>query len=128
MEFTDVMLDGRILAVSLGIGIVLGILLDIYSLIRNATRPGPVVTWIGDIAFWILFAFITFSVYYWCYWGQIRAYNIAAHLLGLFIYKTLLSRRFIVLFVKIGRVILWPYRALQRFYLWPFLIFKKLKL
>lgn len=86
-------------------GIVIGILFDIFRIIRKSFRTPDIITYIEDIVFWIatgcilLFTIFTFNN------GEIRIYVFIGLIFGLVMYMLTLSKYFIKVNVTILNII-----------------------
>lgn len=82
-------------------GILIGILFDIFRILRKSFKTSDLVTILQDILFWILagvlFAYTVFKFNN----GEIRSYVFLGVTLGLTIYLLLFSKTFIKINVKI---------------------------
>jgi spore cortex biosynthesis protein YabQ len=88
-----------LLMASLIIGLVTGLLFDIYRRIRNLVSPGPYLTALGDLCFWCLISVITFTSLLAISSGQVRGYVFIGIAAGLAFYIHFISRYVIWLFV-----------------------------
>jgi spore cortex biosynthesis protein YabQ len=88
-----------LLMASLIIGLVTGLLFDIYRRIRNLVSPGPYLTALGDLCFWGLITAITFTSLLAISYGQVRGYVFFGIGAGLSLYLHFISRYVIVFFV-----------------------------
>ena len=91
-----------LLAVSLIIGFVTGILFDIYRYIRNLLSPGPFFTALGDLCFWGLITFITFTALLIVSFGEVRGYVFLCIAIGLMLYLYFISRYVTIFFIMLG--------------------------
>ncbi len=86
-------------------GILIGILFDIFRVLRKSFKTNDITTYIEDILFWILtgisllYSIFTFSN------GEIRLYMFLGVFLGCLIYMMLISKYFIKINVKIVSII-----------------------
>ncbi len=81
-------------------GMVIGIVFDIFRIIRKSFKTPDFVTYIEDILFWILTGFILlFSIFAFNN-GELRLYIFLALILGLVIYLLTISKYFIKISVK----------------------------
>ena len=88
-----------LLTASLVTGLLTGLLFDIYRRIRNLVSPGPYLTALGDLCFWILISAITFASLFNISSGQVRGYVFASIAAGLAFYMHFISRYVIYFFV-----------------------------
>jgi spore cortex biosynthesis protein YabQ len=76
-------------------GFGVGIMYDVYRVIRGFNSPKRIVTAISDLLFWILTAIITFVFFLYTNYGDLGYYTFLGLSIGIFIYLRLLSKRFI---------------------------------
>ena len=111
-------------------GGIIGILFDIFRILRKTFKTSDFITYIEDIAFWILSGFILIYSIFIFNNGELRIYVFLGILLGLSIYLLLLSKYFIkinvaiILAIKsfitsILHVLLFPFRMLRKILLKP---------
>lgn len=107
-------------------GIIIGLLFDIFRILRKSFKTSDVMTYIQDILFWILTGFILLYSIFTFSNGEIRFYMFLGVFLGCLIYMLLFSKYFIKINVKIilvlkkiiGRIILiiiFPINIIIRF-------------
>ena len=97
-----------LLMASLIIGLVTGLLFDIYRRIRNLVSPGPYLTALGDLCFWCLISVITFTSLLAISSGQVRGYVFIGIAAGLAFYIHFISRYvwlFVVLDIYVGIIL-----------------------
>lgn len=101
------------------VGVAIGLLFDIFRILRKTIKTNDIVTYLEDILFWILTGIIiVFSMYYFCD-GQLRFFMIIGIILGTVIYILTISRYvikvsvFIINLVK--RIIIYPFVIIYRF-------------
>lgn len=86
-------------------GIIIGLLFDIFRILRRSFKTSDLITYVQDILFWILtglillFSIFTFSN------GEVRFYMFLGVFLGCLIYMLLFSKYFIDINVKIIMII-----------------------
>lgn len=76
-------------------GFILGVLFDIFRIIRRAVNAGNVVTGVLDFLFWVLAAVLVFGTIFIINNGEVRAYEFLALALGLVLYFVCISRAFV---------------------------------
>lgn len=82
-------------------GLLIGILFDIFRILRKSFKTSDFITYIQDILFWTLTGFlIIFSIYKFNS-GEIRIFVFAGLLLGIIFYLLTISKYFITINVKI---------------------------
>lgn len=101
-------------------GIVIGILFDMFRILRKSFRTPDILTYIQDFTFWILSGLILLYSIFKFNNGELRAYVFFGIILGVFIYMLLLSKHIINFFVKlisiIKSVVSYPIRILYNFF------------
>ena len=86
-------------------GIVIGILFDIFRILRRSFKTWDIVTYIQDFIFWILTgAILLYSIFTFNN-GELRAFVFIGILLGITLYILLISKYFIKIAVKIILII-----------------------
>lgn len=82
-------------------GIIIGLLFDIFRILRRSFKTSDGITYIQDILFWILTGFILLYSIFTFSNGEIRFYMFLGVFLGCLIYMLLFSKYFIKINVKI---------------------------
>ncbi len=72
-------------------GLILGLCFDIYRFIRRKAGFGRIITYMGDIIFWIISSGIILAVVYKSSSGLLRAYQLTGFALGMLVYIRVLS-------------------------------------
>lgn len=82
------MVSGQLMLfiVSIIIGIVMGVLFDIFRVIRKIVHHHSLTVQLEDIFYWILCALIGFYILYICNYAEIRVYVFIGMLLGSILY------------------------------------------
>lgn len=82
-------------------GIIIGLLFDIFRILRRSFKTSDIITYMQDVLFWILTGFILlYSIFIFSN-GEIRFYMFLAVFLGSLIYMLIFSKYFIEINVKI---------------------------
>lgn len=82
-------------------GIIIGVLFDIFRIIRKSFKTPDVITYIEDVLFWVLTGIILLFTIFTFNSGEIRIYIFIGLAFGLIIYLLTLSKYFINISVKI---------------------------
>lgn len=111
-------------------GIVIGVLFDIFRILRRSFKTADWLTTLQDILFWILAGFvILFSIFKFNN-GEIRSYIFVGIALGVLIYMLTLSKyivRYSVIIIKfIKKIISYPVNLILEIF--NFLLIKPIKL
>ena len=104
------------------VGLLLGIIYDIYRAFRMITKPGRVLLAIFDLLFWILAALFSFIMLFKVNGGEIRFYAFIGLALGWGIYTLVVGSILVKFLVKVyeivSNIILWPIRMIKRGIKW----------
>ena len=100
------------------VGIIIGILFDIFRILRKSFKTKDIVTYIEDILFWILTGIIIlFSMYKFSN-GELRFFMIIGIIMGTLMYMITFSRYVIkisVFIIKIIKtIILYPVKVVEK--------------
>lgn len=121
--------QGYLFLIFILIGIIIGILFDIFRILRKAFKTSDFMTYIQDILFWIISGIILIYSIFVFNNGELRAYIFLSLFIGIITYMLTISRYFI----KLNVVIL---NAIKNIFIWilkivtyPFkIIFKLFKI
>ena len=86
-------------------GIVIGVLFDIFRILRRSFKTWDIITYIQDFIFWILTGVILLYSIFTFNNGELRAFVFVGILLGVTLYILLISKFFIKIAVKIILII-----------------------
>lgn len=104
------------------VGLLLGLLYDIYRAFRMITKPGRLLLAVFDLLFWILAALFSFAMLFKINGGEIRLYAFIGLALGWGIYSltvgSIVVRFLVKVYEIISNVILWPIRMIKRGIKW----------
>lgn len=107
-------------------GIIIGLLFDIFRILRRSFKTSDIVTYLQDILFWVLTGFILLYSIFTFSNGEIRFYMFLGVFFGCLIYMLIFSKYFININVKIilvlkkviGKIlsiIIFPIKAIIKF-------------
>lgn len=82
-------------------GMIIGILYDIFRIIRKSFKISDIHTYIEDVFFGILLGIFLIYLLFINYQGKIRLYMIFSLLIGIIVYEKVISKFFIKINVKI---------------------------
>lgn len=99
---TDIYIQIYNLFVFFIIGIVIGILFDIFRVIRKTFKTSDIITYLEDIVFWVLVGSILLFSIFFLHNGEIRSYIFIGLIIGIIVYILTISKYFI----KINVIIL----------------------
>ena len=102
------------------VGIIIGIVFDIFRILRKTFKTNDIITYIEDILFWIITGIIIiFSMYMFCD-GQLRFFMIIGITIGTMIYMLTISKYVIdvsVFIIKImKKIIIYPIKILTNIF------------
>ena len=86
-------------------GILIGLLFDIFRILRKSFKTSDMITYIHDILFWILTGLILLYSIFTFSDGEIRFYMFIGIFIGCLIYMMMFSKYFIKINVKIITII-----------------------
>jgi spore cortex biosynthesis protein YabQ len=107
-------------------GIFVGLLFDIYRVIRGFKTPNKILTAISDILFWIFASLLTFTFMLITNNANLRYYTFLGLFLGLYFYSLFISRVFIGSLRYIVYFIIKTVRLFFRFIITPFVLLRRL--
>lgn len=83
------------MVVTVGTGLVMGIVFDCYRVWRGLVKPHRLLTPITDFLLWVFLTGIAFGLLLFSNWGEVRAYVFIGLALGFFLYWRFCSHLFI---------------------------------
>lgn len=86
-------------------GIIIGLLFDIFRILRRSFKTSDIVTYVQDLLFWVLTGFILLYSIFTFSNGEVRFYMFLGVFLGCLIYMIIFSKYFININVKIIQII-----------------------
>ena len=86
-------------------GIVIGLLFDLFRILRRSFKTSDLITYIQDILFWILTGFILLYSIFTFSNGEVRFYMFLGVFLGCLIYMLMISKYFININVRIIKIL-----------------------
>lgn len=111
-------------------GIIIGILFDIFRVLRRSFRTSDGVTYLEDFMFWILTGIILLYSIFTFSDGEIRFYMFIGIFIGALLYMLFFSKNFIKINVKITKflskliyklfsIIIVPFKFLRKIFIKP---------
>lgn len=116
-------------------GILIGILFDIFRILRKSFQTPDIITYIEDSLFWILAGLTTLIILFRFNDGELRLYTFLGIILGVLVYMLTLSKLFIKInvtiitflkniFGKMIKILIYPFeciiKLLQKIFFRPF--------
>ena len=104
-------------------GIVIGVLFDIFRILRRSFKTWDIVTYVQDFIFWILTGVILLYSIFTFNNGELRAFVFVGILLGVTLYILLISKFFIKIAVKIilmiKKILFYPINLIKKYIIKP---------
>ena len=97
--------DAYVFCVFVSVGILVGLLFDLFRISRKSFKTTDVITYIEDIIFWILTGILILYTVFKFNNGEIRGFIFLGIILGTIFYLLLFSKVFINISVKIINII-----------------------
>ena len=107
-------------------GVIIGLLFDIFRILRKSFKTSDIITVIEDILFWIITGIILLYSIFVFNNGEIRLYMFLAIILGALLYMLLLSRYIIKISVGIINSIKQVIKFIFKIISWPLQIIYKM--
>lgn len=121
--------QGYLFLIFILVGIIIGILFDIFRILRRTFKTSDFVTYIQDILFWLLSGIILIYSIFIFNNGELRAYIFLSIFIGIITYILTISKYFIKLNVTILTGIKKIFNLIFKIILYPFkVIFKSVKI
>lgn len=110
----------------------MGLLIDVYRVLRGILRPGLASTAILDLMFWALLTPILIVYLLLANWGQLRGYVVIGILLGFLFYRLIFSRIVVALLLwlidVVGRLLSFVGTVLWSIVTFPVIVVQELGL
>lgn len=87
-------------------GVAIGILFDIFRILRRSIKTLDIITYIEDILFWILTGLLVLYNIWYFNNGEIRIFMFLGIIMGILVYMSTLSSAIIKIFSKILQTII----------------------
>ena len=100
------------------VGIIIGLLFDLFRVLRKTFKTKDIITYIEDILFWMITGIIIIVAMYYFSDGELRFFMIIGLILGTAIYLFTVSKVIINIFIWvidfIKRIIIYPIKLIQK--------------
>lgn len=120
-------LEGFIIAIVTGA--FLGVLFDLYRMVRRVTKPRHLITSLADLLYWLAATIIVFFALLAGNWGELRLYIFLGLLAGGLFYYRFFSNatiRLLIMLFRLGGKVIAGLKLIICFLLRPFVFFIKL--
>lgn len=111
-------------------GLIIGVIYDIYRMVRRILKPGKWITGIMDLFFWIIIAILSSLMLFHINSGEVRVYAFIGLALGWSLYFLTLSywimKAFDIVYRAVCTVVIWPVKKIKSL-LKPLFIYIKKK-
>lgn len=86
-------------------GVAMGVVFDLFRVLRSSAHPRGVLTWVSDILYWVSVTPLVAGLLLHANWGELRFYVVLGIALGLMLYFTLCSPFVLELLLLIWRTV-----------------------
>lgn len=111
-------------------GVVMGVVFDLFRVLRGSARPRSVLTWVSDILYWVSVTPLVAGLLLHANWGELRFYVVLGIGLGLALYFTLCSPFVLeaLFFITrtVGFIVSWTAHAVLSVVTWPIMLFRNI--
>lgn len=101
-------------------GIAIGILFDIFRILRKSFKTADIITYLQDVLFWILAGLIVLFAIFRFNNGEIRSYLFVGIAIGILLYMLTMSKLIVKYCVKLiqwlTKIISYPFRIIGKFF------------
>lgn len=107
-------------------GLLLGLVLDLYQLVKERLCLTDWVTSLVDLFYWLGSAFLIFALLFWSNWGELRFYIFIAIIVGFLLYYRyfrLWLNRPLCLLIRLIEILITGFMQLCYYLFWVPLIF-----
>ncbi len=109
---------------TIGVGLVIGLIFDLYRILRWVLNPRKVLTILGDALIWCILTGIVFFLLLMSNWGEIRFYVFIGMAAGVAFYIKFLSCRIIFLLKHLANILHKPFGLFFRIIALPWRFLK----
>ena len=101
-------------------GVIIGVLFDLFRILRRTIKTSNIITYIEDVLFWILTGLlILYNIWYFNN-GEIRIFMFLGIIMGVLIYMSTISSILVKIFTKLLQTIIkvleLPFKAIFSFF------------
>ncbi|WP_353893362.1 spore cortex biosynthesis protein YabQ [Proteinivorax hydrogeniformans] len=107
-------LQGYIFLVMVALGILLGILFDVYRFIKGRTGLKGLPLYLCDGIFWVIITAIAFFVLLLSNWAQLRVYIFLSIFAGFIFHIMVISKSFIKVLIKIEKILIYIWKIIRK--------------
>lgn len=101
-------------------GGIIGLIYDLYKAIRYYTKPKKILSFIGDLIFWLIVTYMFFIFLFKYTDGIIRGFVVVGFLIGVYVYFKSISKYVFPILIKIFKLILRLIHEIIGIILYPF--------
>ena len=110
----------NVLFFSLLSGVLIGVLFDVYRVLRGIRKSGNIFTFISDLLFWLLASIVVFAFLLYTSYAYIGIYVYLYIALGTYCYYKILSKPLIFLLLSVSKTSTKLIRTTKNYILYPF--------
>ena len=100
-------------------GMLIGVLFDIYRLLRGIGKPVNIVTFISDLLFWLLTSIVVFIFLLYTSYAYIGIYVYLYIALGTYVYYKILSKSLILFLLRTSKTSAKVIRIMKNYIFYP---------
>lgn len=118
---TTIRIQLYIFLTSIYAGLLIGLIYDLYRVMRYFFKPKKIVAGIEDLLFWLGIAIIFFYIINKSNWGEIRGYIFFGTFIGGIVYLKILSKVLHPLMMKLFKAIIFSFKWIVNIIKVPFI-------
>ena len=99
---------------------------DIFRIKRKKVKSGTLMTYIEDLVYWVIAAFVIFSTVYLSNDGEIRSFVILGTLIGIILYTIFLSKIVVTIILALIKILTKIIISLWKLITYPMIIIYKI--
>ena len=100
-------------------GMLIGVLFDVYRLLRGIGKPVNIVTFISDLLFWLLTSIVVFIFLLYTSYAYIGIYVYLYIALGTYVYYKILSKSLILFLLRTSKTSAKVIRIMKNYIFYP---------
>ena len=112
--------------VTVGLGLIMGAIFDLYYVLRCYIKPKKIFIHIGDLFIWLFMILLVFATLIYTNWGEVRFYVFLGIALGTLVYYLIFSKYLKVIYKFFLNVVLKMLHILIKIIILPFKMFANL--
>jgi len=114
-----------IFLISINYGLIIGLIYDLYRVLRYYSKPKQIKSFIEDLLLWIIISIIFFIFLFRNTDGVIRGFVVLGFIVGFVFYIKIISKYNFPLLIKIFRLIFSVFNEIIHIIIYPYIVLKK---